>query len=127
VVVPTLDEAGNVDSLLTRLFAAFGGEGLEIEVLFADGGSSDGTQDQVREWQSKAPVTLVEARSGRGLTGDVLVAAGRARADTILVMDGDLSHSPEQAPELVRPMLEGIRDMVIGSRYVPGGRIPDWP
>jgi len=127
VVVPTLDEAENVDSLLTRLFAAFGREDLEIEVLFADGGSSDGTQDKVRRWQSQAPVVLVEARSGRGLTGDVLVAARRARADVVLVMDGDLSHSPEQAPELVRPVLSGDKDMVIGSRYVPGGRIPDWP
>lgn len=127
VVVPTLDEAGNVDSLLTRLFAAFGRKGLEIEVLFADGGSSDGTQDKVRAWEPKAPVVLVDARSGRGLTGDVLVATHRAQADVVLVMDGDLSHSPEQAPELVRPVLEDDRDMVIGSRYVPGGRIPDWP
>jgi dolichol-phosphate mannosyltransferase len=127
VVVPTLDEAENVDSLLTRLFAAFGRESLEIEVLFADGGSTDGTQEKARAWESRAPVRLVDARSGRGLTGDVLTAARQARADVVLVMDGDLSHSPEQAPELVRPVLEGSRDMVIGSRYVPGGRIPDWP
>lgn len=127
VVVPTLDEAGNVDSLLTRLFAAFGREGLEIEVLFADGGSTDGTQEKARAWESRAPVRLVDARSGRGLTGDVLTAARQARAEVVLVMDGDLSHSPEQAQELVRPVLEASRDMVIGSRYVPGGRIPDWP
>jgi len=126
VVVPTLDEAGNVDSLLTRLFAAFDRANLSIEVLFADGGSTDGTQERIRRWESKASVTLVKAQSGRGLTGDVLAAAGRARADTILVMDGDLSHSPEQAPELVRPVLEGLQDMVIGSRYVQGGRIPHW-
>jgi len=127
VIVPTLDEAENVDSLLTRLFEAFARERLEIEVLFADGGSTDGTQEKVRAWESRACVRLVDARSGRGLTGDVLTAARRARADVVLVMDGDLSHSPERAPELVRPVLDGSRDMVIGSRYVPGGRIPDWP
>ena len=127
VVVPTLDEAENVDSLLTRLFQAFREEGREIEVLFADGGSTDGTQEKVQAWASKAPVRLVDARSGRGLAGDVVVAAREARADVVLVMDGDLSHSPEAAPALARPVLEGSRDMVIGSRYVPGGRTPDRP
>ena len=95
---PTLNEAENVDSLLARLFQAFREEGREIEVLFADGGSTDGTQEKVQAWASKAPVRLVDARSGRGLAGDVVVAAREARADVIVVMDGDLSHSPEAAP-----------------------------
>ena len=78
VIVPTLDEAQNVDCLLTGLFAAFDRANLSIEVLFADGGSTDGTQERIRRWESKASVTLVKAQSGRGLTGDVLAAAGRA-------------------------------------------------
>ncbi len=127
VVVPTLNEAENVDSLLTRLFHAFGPSGRKIEVLFADGGSTDGTQEKVQAWASRAPVRLVNARSGRGLAGDVMVAARQVRADVVLVMDGDLSHSPEQAPILTQPVVEGSRDMVIGSRYVSGGQIPDWP
>jgi len=127
VIVPTLNEAENVDSLLIRLFKAFREDGREIEVLFADGGSTDGTPEKVRAWAAKAPVRLVDARTGRGLAGDVMVAARQARSDVILVMDGDLSHSPEQAPALVRPVLEGRRDMVIGSRYIAGGRTPDWP
>lgn len=127
VIVPTLNEAQNVDALLIRLFAAFREDGREIEVLFADGGSTDGTREKVRAWEAKAPARLVDARTGRGLAGDVMVAARRARADVILVMDGDLSHSPGQAPALARPVLEDSRDMVIGSRYIPGGRTPDWP
>jgi dolichol-phosphate mannosyltransferase len=126
VIVPTLDEAENVDSLAAGLFAAFREEGLAIEVLFADGGSTDGTQERVQAWASRAAVRLVDARSGRGLAGDVIVAAREARADVLVVMDGDLSHSPEAAPALARPVLEGSRDMVIGSRYVPGGTTPGW-
>ncbi len=127
VVVPTLNEAENVDSLLARLLHAFDEEGREIEVLFADGGSTDGMREKVQAWASRAPVRLVDARSGRGLAGDVVVAAREARADVIIVMDGDLSHSPEAASALARPLLEGRRDMVIGSRYVPGGRTPHRP
>lgn len=126
VVVPTLDEAENVDLLLAGLFRAFRKEGREIEVLFADGGSTDGTQERVQMWAARAPVRLVNARSGRGLAGDVMVAAREAQAGVLLVMDGDLSHSPEAAPEVARPVLEGSRDMVIGSRYVPGGATSGW-
>jgi dolichol-phosphate mannosyltransferase len=127
VVVPTLNEAQNVDALLTGLFRVFGSSGRAIEVLFADGGSTDGTQEKVRAWAGRAPVRLVNARSGRGLAGDVMVAARQAKAGVILVMDGDLSHNPEQAPMLTQPVLKDAQDMVIGSRYVPGGRIPNWP
>ena len=42
-------------------------------------------------------------------------------------MDADLSHPPEVIPDLVRPLLDGSRDMVVGSRYVRGGSTPEWP
>jgi dolichol-phosphate mannosyltransferase len=127
VIVPTLNEAGNMDALLSRLVQTWKGEGRGVEVLLADGGSTDGTQQIVRSWEAKGPVHLVDAVSGRGLTGDVLVAARQARAQVILVMDADLSHRPEQTPDLVRPVLEGRCDMAVGSRYIPGGATPDWP
>ncbi|MBP7051472.1 MAG: glycosyltransferase family 39 protein [Phycisphaerae bacterium] len=126
VVVPTLNEGPNVDLLLAGLFRAFREEGREIEVLFADGGSTDGTREKVQAWTDRAPVRLVDARSGCGLAGDVLIAAREGRAEVVLVMDGDLSHDPQAAPDVARPVIEGQRDMVIGSRYVPGGTTPGW-
>ncbi len=127
VIVPTLNEAQNVDPLAAELFQTFQEEGLTVEVLFADGGSTDGTQERVRAWVDRAAVRLVEARTRRGLAGDVVVAAREAKAGVVVVMDADLSHSPQAAPALARPVLDGSRDMVIGSRYVPGGTTPDWP
>jgi dolichol-phosphate mannosyltransferase len=61
------------------------------------------------------------------LAGDVLAAAKFAKADIVVVMDGDLSHPASQLRNLVQPIFDGTRDMVVGSRYVPGGDTPDWP
>lgn len=126
VVVPTLNEVGNIDALLGAiLFQA--SDGLALEVLVADGGSQDGTVERVRAWERLAPVRLIIADSKRGLAGDVLAAAQCTRGDVVVVMDADLSHPAERIADLVRPIREGVADMAVGSRYVPGGATPDWP
>jgi len=126
VIVPTLNEVGNIDSLLAAILAQESAE-LNLDVLVADGGSTDGTADRVRRWEAGAPVRLVASGGGRGLAGDVLAAAELAEAPIIVVMDADSSHPPASIPELVGPLLAGERDLVVGSRYVPGGRTPGWP
>jgi dolichol-phosphate mannosyltransferase len=101
---------------------------LDVEVLVVDDGSSDGTRERVRVWESKDKRVHLLAREGeRGLAGAVLAGARFASGDVVVVMDADLSHPPEAVPALARPVLEGRCDMVIGSRYVPGGATPGWP
>jgi dolichol-phosphate mannosyltransferase len=127
VIVPTLNEAANIQPLLARIFeqssAAF-----QIEVLFVDDGSTDGTCEGVLFLGQTQPVRLLrrEHPSG-GLAGALLAGAVAAKSRWILVMDADLSHPPERIGDLVAPLLDGSQDMVIGSRYVPGGRTPGWP
>ena len=70
VVVPTLDEADNIDPLLTRLFALDLAPG-SFEVIFVDDGSHDGTPGRVRAWEGRAPVRLVERREKPDLTGSI--------------------------------------------------------
>lgn len=127
VIVPTLNEEENIDALIGRLLEAFRFTPYSVEILIADGGSTDGTQAKVEAWAPQAPVRFVRANSGRGLTGDVLVAARETCSDVIVVMDADLSHPPEMGPELAGLVLEGTYDMAIGSRYVDGGATPGWP
>lgn len=126
VIVPMLNEVDNVDSLL---FAINGAVGLdfEFEILVADGGSTDGTVERVRSWQAIANVCLITSDGKRGLAGDVLTAAAIARGDVVVIMDADHSHPPDRIRALVQPVLDGTNDMVVGSRFVPGGATPDWP
>ncbi|MDE2387732.1 MAG: polyprenol monophosphomannose synthase, partial [Betaproteobacteria bacterium] len=126
IVVPTLNEAGNIDSLLTRILAVdFGADSFEI--IFIDDGSTDGTPDKVRAWKNRANVHLIERREKPDLTASILAGAAAARSDVIVVMDADLSHAPEHLPAIVKPVLHGHYDVAIGSRYVQGGSTENWP
>lgn len=126
IIVPTLDEVDNIDLLLKSLLALPSTD-CGFEILIADGGSTDGTIDLVRKWEARAPVRLITGAGRRGLAGDVLTAAAYAAGSIVVVMDADLSHPPERIPDLVRAIVDGKSDMVVGSRYVAGGATPDWP
>lgn len=127
IVVPTLNEAENIDPLLTRLFDVLRDRAFDAEVVVVDDGSEDGTRDRVRGWESGHPVRLLERGKEGGLSGAVLAGAEIARGEVVVVIDADLSHPPEKVPELVEPILRDDADMVIGSRYVRGGSTPGWP
>ena len=125
VIVPTLNEVQNVDALLAAILSPSNAN-LDLEILIADGGSTDGTVERVQFHEATSPVRLVEGGGDRGLAGDVLNAAQHAAA-IVVVMDGDLSHPAASIPELVAPIIQGDSDIVIGSRYVRGGSTPSWP
>ena len=127
ILVPTYNEAENIDLLLTRIFAVEELRGVDVEVVFSDGASTDETRACIREWQGTHAVRLVESDVNRGLSAAVIAGAKVARGDYVVVMDADLSHPPEKIPELLKPLLNGAHDMVIGSRYIKGGSTPDWP
>jgi dolichol-phosphate mannosyltransferase len=125
LVIPTLNEAENIGPLLDRLGCC---EPRADEIIFVDDRSSDGTRERVRAFARESTVRLIERESPAfGLSGAILAGADAATGDWLVVMDADLSHPPERIGELLRPLLEGSADMVIGSRYVRGGSTPGWP
>lgn len=126
VVIPMLNEAENVDPLLTAIVERSGLR-VPFEILIADGGSTDGTLQRLGEWQDKANIRVIASDAKRGLAGDVLNAAAHAQADVVVVMDADLSHPPDCIASLVAPVLDGSMDMVIGSRFVAGAATDGWP
>lgn len=127
IIVPTLNEEGNVDLLLERIFATFASGDFALEVLFVDSASADDTCGRVSAWSGHKPVRLLSRDVNTGLAGAVLAGAKNTDAPYVVVMDADLSHPPESIPRLLAPVLAGEYDMVLGSRYVQGGSMPDWP
>lgn len=127
IIVPTLNEAENVDLLLTKIFNVKQACNLDFDILFVDSASTDGTCKRVLDWQKRKPVRLLEHDVNVGLAGAVIAGARYTDSTYVLVMDADLSHPPEVIPQLLQPLLDGTHDMVIGSRYIAGGSIPDWP
>lgn len=127
IIVPTLNEEANIDLLLERIFTVRRSCGLEFDVLFVDSASSDHTCERVRAWQDREPVRLLSRDTDIGLAGAVIEGARITDATFVVVMDADLSHPPETIPDLLHPLFAGSHDMVIGSRYVAGGSMLDWP
>lgn len=125
LVIPTLNEVENIAPLLARIMRC---EPMPDQIIFVDDGSTDGTRECICSFASSAPVHLIERDPPAfGLAGAVIAGARAADGDWLVVMDADLSHPPEKIAQLLRPLLEGSADMVIGSRYVAGGSTPGWP
>ena len=126
IVIPTLNESENIDLLLSRLFA-LNLTHHRFEVIFVDDGSTDGTPDKIHAWSKQSNIKLVERTGNPDLTASILAGAAVANSEIIIVMDADLSHPPESLPDVVKPVLDNTHDISIGSRYVPGGNIDNWP
>jgi dolichol-phosphate mannosyltransferase len=125
IIIPTLNEADNIRPLVTDICAAVGSS-FPFEILVIDGGSTDGTQEQVRALEPDYPVRVIAWEGKGGLSGAVLSGAGFARGTVVVVLDGDQSHPAECIPKLVQPVMEEACDLAIGSRYVSGGSTPDF-
>jgi dolichol-phosphate mannosyltransferase len=124
VIVPTRNEAGNVDALLDRLEPALAGT--SAEVIFVDD-SDDETPDRVRDRAGRRvgpQVRLLHRETGQragGLGTAVLAGLGEARGDWAVVMDGDLQHPPEVVTQLVQTGERTGAGIVVASRRVDGG------
>ena len=125
VVLPTYNEAENIQTTLELVREHLP----EASVLVVDDNSPDQTgslAEKVGERIGKIEVLRRPGKSGLGSAYRDGFSYGIERGFEALVeMDSDLSHDPAALPSIVGPLSEGF-DLVIGSRYVPGGSIPDW-
>lgn len=124
IIVPTYNEAGSVPILAERLQAALAGR--DWELVIVDDGSPDGTADIAAALAPRIPVRVVRRAGKAGLASAVVAGFAAAGGDVLLVMDADLSHPPEVVPALADAIANGA-DLAVGSRYVSGGGVMDWP
>jgi dolichol-phosphate mannosyltransferase len=124
VILPTFNEAQTIEQVLRRSRLALPA----ARILVVDDGSPDGTADLAqRVGDELGGVDVMRRETKRGL-GDAY-RAGFAwgfdqGAEALVEMDSDLSHDPDALPDLIAGLVD--HDLVIGSRYVPGGSIPEW-
>jgi dolichol-phosphate mannosyltransferase len=127
VIVPTYNEAESLPELARRLFAALDGASLSSELVVVDDSSPDGTGDIADQLARQHPMQVLHRPPKSGLASAVWDGMARARGDILVVMDADLSHPPEVVPALVQAVSAGGADLAVGSRYVPGGGVINWP
>ena len=124
VVIPTYDERENVSRMAESVCAS------NVEVLFVDDNSPDGTGEVLDSLAAHSPRVHVLHRERKEGLGRAYVAgfakALELGADLVVQMDCDFSHDPKDVPRLVAECEAGA-DIVIGSRYVRGGSTPGWP
>ena len=121
VIVPTYNEAPNVEELVRRVNSV--ADSRSCELLFVDD-STDDTPDVIRRAaeQSSVPVRLIHREDPvGGLSGAVIAGITSSASDWCLVMDGDLQHPPEMIPVLLETGNETGADVVVASRHVSGG------
>lgn len=125
VVVPTLNEAANVEKLITKLSIVLAGRGWEV--VFVDDNSPDGTSNIVRRiGRTSRHVRVVQRVGRRGLSSAVIEGILATAAPVVAVMDGDLQHSEDALPRLIAAIEEGDAEIAVGTRYVDGGGTGDW-
>lgn len=121
IVVPTFREAANIPVLAERIHEALSDSGIEWELILVDDDSNDGSEEIVADVSQRLPVRMVTRRQRhRDLSLSVIEGIRLCRFDTLVVMDADLSHQPEHIVDLLEALHDDC-DMVLGSRYAPGG------
>jgi dolichol-phosphate mannosyltransferase len=132
ILVPTYNESASIVKLLDRVTgvrADLLGAGHEVRLLVIDDNSPDGTA-QLVETQGLDWVDVLK-RPGKSGLGPSYIAGFRWGLDhgfeILIEMDADLSHQPEALSDLIEPVLTGDADLTIGTRWMPGGRVVNWP
>lgn len=124
--MPTYNERDRLPELVRAILSAFEAEGVVGEVIIVDDNSPDGTGALADELAARLPVRVIHRASKLGLGTAVVEGFQAATGPVVGVADADLSHPPALIPRMLAVMRETNADIVIGSRYVPGGGTSNW-
>ena len=127
LIVPTYNERARLAELVEALFHAASRAGLELELVIVDDNSPDGTGKLADELATARRIRVVHREGKLGLGTAVVAGFAAASAETVGVMDADFSHPPSLVPRMLAVFHETDADVLVASRYIPGGSTPNWP
>ncbi len=126
IVIPTYNESENIFHVLDEIFKL---EVADLDVLVVDDNSPDGTGDKVEEYRRTNPKVYLMRRPGKLGLGTAYISGFKYALengyDFIFEMDADFSHDPREIPDMLEEIKEA--DLVIGSRYIKGVNVINWP
>jgi glycosyltransferase involved in cell wall biosynthesis len=121
VVIPAYNERATVEEIVRRVHAV----GLANEIVLVDDGSTDGTGELLTHMAKTDPsLRILFHQRNRGKGAAVATGIQAARGDLVLIQDADLEYDPREYPAMLKPIEEGIADVVFGSRFLGGPRRP---
>ncbi|MDZ4844489.1 MAG: polyprenol monophosphomannose synthase [Chitinophagales bacterium] len=128
VIIPTFNEKENIERIIAKVFSL----PLAFDILIVDDGSPDGTADIVKRLAAQHPGRLfIEERKGKQGLGTAYIHgfkwALQREYQYIFEMDADFSHNPDDLVRLHEACATGGADLSVGSRYVKGGKVVNWP
>lgn len=128
VIIPTFNEIENIEKIIRKVFSLPGNYHIKI----IDDGSPDGTAQKVKALQQEFPDRLfLTERSGKQGLGTAYICGFKWALERgygyIFEMDADFSHNPEDLDRLYEVCASGQGDLAVGSRYVKGGSVKNWP
>ena len=127
MVLPTYNERERLAEIVTALFAACNEHRVELELVIVDDNSPDGTGAIADDLARRHRVRVIHRAGKLGLGTAVVEGFAVASAEIVGVMDADFSHPPSLVPRMLEIFKSTRADVVVASRYVPGGSTPDWP
>ena len=123
IVIPTYNEADNIEKLIKKIFTL---SIPELEIIVVDDNSPDGTGEKVKN-TNHSPIHLIQRKEKLGLGSAYIAGFTKALdfgADFIFEMDADFSHDPQDIPRFLQEIQ--TNDLIIGSRKINGGKIIGW-
>jgi glycosyltransferase involved in cell wall biosynthesis len=118
VIIPIFNEKDTLKEIIYRVQAT----GIPDEIILVDDGSSDGTINIVKEYEGKEGFRIIIHNKNQGKGAAVRSGLNAATGDVLLIQDADLEYDPRDYPALLKPIEEGLADVVYGSRFLGGSR-----
>ncbi len=126
IVVPTYNERDRLTDLVEALFAAYAAERLDGELIIVDDNSPDGTGALADDLAARHRIIVIHRAGKLGLGTAVIEGFAAATAPVVGVIDADMSHPPALLPRMLAAMRATAADVVVASRYIPGGGTRNW-